>query len=90
MRTWGGRIMVDQPKPAVGQIWREVDPRFTRFVRIESVGSFFRNEEVIGIRNVANDQHVGWISPKGARFTRASGKRFHGKRGGYAFVEEPY
>jgi len=82
--------MVDQPKPVVGQIWREVDPRFTRFVRVESVGSFLRNEEVIGIRNVTNDPHVGWVSHGGARFSRANSKRFNGKRGGYAFVEEPY
>lgn len=81
--------MSDQPKPAVGQIWREVDPRFIRFVRIESVGSFFRNEEVIGMRNVTNDQHGGWVRPKGSRFNRAKIGRFNGKRGGYAFVEEP-
>ena len=68
-------------RPQVGEIWREVDPRFERFLRIEAVG-----QHKIGIRAVVRDGSR-WISSARSRAGDASPARFHGKRGGYEFVE---
>ena len=67
---------------AVGQIWREVDPRFERHVRIESIGAGRRS---VGIRTVV--RHDGrWIEGPRSRASWCDGERFNGKRGNYEFV----
>ena len=66
----------------VGQIWREVDPRFDRFVRIEEVGP-----HQIGLRTMIHDGKR-WIAAPRSRAAVTSPTRFNGKRGGYELVEE--
>lgn len=58
------------PMPAVGQIWKEADPRVTREIEILKIG---QAEAVI--------QTVG-----SKRQTLAKLTRFDGKRGGYSYV----
>lgn len=67
-------------EPAVGQIWKEVDPRVTRFVRVEKVGA----HAGVMVRKVIR-QNGSWIhAPRSVeRWTNAA--RFDGKRGGYEF-----
>lgn len=76
--------------PMVGDIWQEVDPRMTRFVKVTKVwpDSVF----------VMAVQHEGgaWVAvrnPKTNRYAperNAQLKRFNGKRGGYALHERPF
>jgi hypothetical protein len=65
-----------------GQIWREVDPRFTRYVRVESDG------QRIGIRAVvkAGDR---WVDAPRSRLSYADRSRFDGRRGGYELLNQP-
>jgi hypothetical protein len=59
--------------PAIGDIWQEVDPRFTRFVRVVAV-----NTDAVALRRCTEQGLF-----EGFRVTRANLKRFNGKRGGY-------
>jgi hypothetical protein len=68
-----------QDVPQVGDIWQEVDPRRTRYVRIEADGD---NHAFI-TTVVFSDHFSGWLIAKGSRLTRAALGRFDGKRGGY-------
>ena len=66
----------------VGQIWKEVDPRFDRFLRIKAtypVGRFCTVETV-------EKFHGGWRHKHGTRTTNPGLDRFNGKRGGYELV----
>ncbi len=80
---------VQNDKPAtqttvkLHQVWREVDPRFTRFARIIGTGQ----RGAIQIRTVikAGDD---WIFPPHSRPTFCSAKRFNGKRGGYELHQD--
>lgn len=76
--------MTDQPKIKQFQIWKEVDPRFERFVRIESVGVGRRS---IGLRTVILDDGR-WVDGPRSRMTYADPERFRGQRGGYAIWHE--
>jgi hypothetical protein len=67
---------------AVGQVWKEVDPRFTRYVQVEAIHGGHRAN--IAIRTVIEKSGV-WEPKKGARLSYADGTRFDGRRGGYAF-----
>ena len=80
--------MVDQPQVSVGQIWREVDPRCERYIRVESTGSHVRGKHRIGIRTVVKTDNGNWFSMPGSRASFADGSRFNGKRGNYAFHAE--
>jgi hypothetical protein len=67
-------------KPAKGQIWKEVDPRDERYVRIERV-------TLAGfpvIRKVIR-QNGSWIHAPRSFERFAKPERFNGKRGGYEF-----
>ncbi|SAK53400.1 hypothetical protein AWB78_01322 [Caballeronia calidae] len=64
----------------VGQIWREVDRRFSRHVRIEAVGEGFGKALICTI-NPETGQKCG-------PFTQARLSRFNGKSGGYTIVLE--
>lgn len=66
--------------PEVGQIWREVDPRMVRNIRILRVMS--EDAEIETVINVE-----GWKrkSKTGPRLCRLD--RFTGRRGGYKYVE---
>lgn len=74
---------------AVGQIWREVDPRFDRYVQVESVCTMLGNTNIVGIRAVVPNDHGGWDYTLGARYSRANAIRFNGKRGNYELVATP-
>lgn len=59
----------------VGQIWREVDPRFNRHVEVLEI----HDGEIKSVLICAVDP----ITRERARRTWASKGRFNGKRGGY-------
>lgn len=79
----------DAPQPrvaielAAGQIWREVDDRFQRYVRIENVQAGRRG---ISIRTVEKAD-LGWQAAPRSRLSYADHNRFNGKNGGYEFAE---
>jgi len=62
-----------------GQIWKDMDPREERFVRIErvSVGGALLIRKVI-------KQNGSWIHAPRSVERWAIASRFNGKRGGYA------
>jgi hypothetical protein len=62
---------------AVGQKWREVDPRFTRVVEV--VGT-----DHLGFLGIGAVQIQTVYPEKSARRSWARLSRFNGKRGGYA------
>jgi hypothetical protein len=68
--------------PAKGQIWKEVDPRFNRFVRVERVTLGGH----VAIRTVIRDAG-SWISAPRSRELLTKPERFNGKRGGFEFQE---
>jgi hypothetical protein len=74
--------MTKQPKP--DEIWREVDPRTERYVRIIGV-----DPSGVHIRSVWKINGV-WKAKYRSRIAIANPARFNGKSGGYAFVEEAY
>jgi hypothetical protein len=69
-----------------GQIWREVDPRFVRHVRIDTVGY---SRRAIGIRTVI-EVDGRWIDAPRSRLSYADEQRFDGKRGNYALHQDPH
>lgn len=70
--------------PQVGEIWREVDPRFERFARVQSDGIAGRRG--VAIRTVVY-RDGRWIDAPTSRSSYADLSRFNGKRGGYEFHE---
>ena len=60
----------------VGQVWREVDPRFTRHIRVEGFTADGR------VRIVTTDK-TGRMS---VRRSTCRLDRFNGRRGGYELV----
>lgn len=70
------------PEPRIGDIWRDVDPRFTRYVWVRSIGQVAAL--IVKVRQLKDGD---WqIAPR-SRETWAMLKRFNGKRGGYALHE---
>lgn len=69
--------------PKNGDIWREVDPRFERFVRIEAIYSGRRGYQ---IRTVTQTEGK-WSPAPRSRLSYADAERFNGKRSGYEFHE---
>ena len=59
----------------VGQIWREVDPRFNRYVQVIEIAS----GSVKSIKIATIDLATNML----CRSNWASRERFNGKRGGY-------
>ncbi len=68
-----------QPEVKVGQIWKENDPRFERFIRV----TYVRADSITIIRVHADGLHF-----KGAFHTCAMPKRFNGNRGGYVIHQD--
>lgn len=68
-----------------GQIWREVDPRFERYVRIMRVGKFARRSIEIRTVKIVDGQ---WQIAPHSRLTFCDLERFNGKRGGYELYED--
>jgi hypothetical protein len=66
-------------EPAVGQIWKEVDPRKERYVRVERV-----DIETIMVRRVIRP-FGSWTHAARSPERWAKASRFNGKRGGYEF-----
>ena len=69
----------------VGQIWREVDPRFVRFARV--VDFHTAGRRAIQIRTVSK---IGedWVPTPHSRPSWCNRERFNGKRGGYKLYED--
>lgn len=67
----------------VGQIWREVDPRKERYVRVLDVRGGW-----VQISTVEKSGNV-WTRVRGTTKRHAAVDRFNGKRGGYALHEAP-
>lgn len=67
---------------AVGQIWKEVDPRFERSIRIEKISAGTRRS--IQIRTVEK-RDGEWREAPRSRISYCDRNRFNEKRGGYAF-----
>lgn len=68
------------------QIWREVGPRFERFVRVEQVAN--GNRRGILVRTVVRSNGDGpWIRAPRSRASWRDRNRFNGRRGGYQYVE---
>ncbi len=65
------------PEIKPGQIWEEVDPRYTLLRRIE----------VLELVSVTGPKGVRIKSPNG-RVVWASAERFNGKRGGYRLAAD--
>jgi hypothetical protein len=67
----------------VGQIWKEVDPRIDRYLRILSeVG------DVITVETVIKSSDGHWYNPPWAkRQSRCKRSRFNNKRSGYVLHE---
>ena len=66
--------------PKVGQIWKEVDPRFTRYIEILYVDEREQKATIcLASRSGGNS---------GSRQTKAAFKRFNGKRGGYELFKD--
>lgn len=75
--------MSEQPQPKIGDIWREVDPRFTRHVRVFDVQQGRRG---IAVRTCVKTEG-NWRPAPRSRLSWCDRERFNGKRCGYAFVE---
>lgn len=71
------------PVPRRGDIWRAVDPRRVRHIRILS-GPF--GDGTVIVRRVDQRADGTWFVPKRAPSRDAKLERFNGKRNGYAFV----
>lgn len=76
-----GKHHADCPKPRQGDIWKERDPRFDRYVRIESVGTGRRS---VAIRTVLLSDDGKWRDSPRSRLSYADIERFNGKSTGYA------
>lgn len=64
----------------VGQIWKELDPRFDRYVEVLRVDE--KDQRATIVLASRSGGHAG------TRPTKASLKRFNGKRGGYALHKD--
>lgn len=73
---------MNNPEPVIGQIWREVDSRFVRFVRVKAVLSGDRG---IGIQTATENGKGGWMDKPRSRFSWSDRARFNGKHQGYEF-----
>lgn len=86
--------MSDIPKVKAGQIWREVDPRAVRYIRVTRIGGLdnhrVRFESVIQ-RGSGTKPSVSfyWDRKPKTRESEAAIERFNGKRGGYELIGEP-
>lgn len=84
MNTTTTRESGEFPHPqkiAAGQIWREVDKRFSRYVKVLEV----RDGDIKSVLLCTTDSVVGRGE---GRKTWASKTRFNGRRGGYELVRE--
>jgi hypothetical protein len=70
-------------EPRKGQIWREVDPRQNRYVRVLGVNGMGE----VQVETVYNADGK-WFRAHGTRRGWAKLDRFNGRRGGYALQED--
>jgi hypothetical protein len=67
-----------------GQIWKEVDPRKERFVRVADFGFARATVHIETVHNVDGK----WFRAPGARLSLVLKERFNGKRGGYRLFKD--
>lgn len=87
--------MNEQQRIELGSVWQEVDPRFTRVLRVHAV-SFGETHHALGAAPL-KPGHVTLItvSPEtlepqqGSHYTFAKPDRFNGKRSGYRLLVQP-
>ena len=75
----------------VGQIWREVDPRAVRHVRVLKIGEGRRSVLIRTVYRSGDGSRLSpwqWDFTRGSRTSWCDRERFNGKRGGYALFEE--
>jgi len=68
------------PRVMIGQVWKEEDSRFIRFVEIMGIDG--EKVKIKAIRFVRQGEDY----PATNRITTASIKRFNGKHGGYSLT----
>lgn len=67
-------------KPEKGQIWREVDPRFDRYVMVLDVREGRRG---ILVQTTERNDLGQWVPAPRSRKSWCDVERFSGRRGGY-------
>lgn len=68
----------------VGQIWKEVDNRFTRLVRVVRVDDI----GFIDIQTIFSSTDSSITKDNPGKITISNRKRFNGKHGGYKLIPE--
>lgn len=66
-----------------GQIWREVDPRLERYVRVIGITGGIRGVMIETVIKVGD----AWQRKPRCGKTYCNPERFNGKRGGYSLVQ---
>jgi hypothetical protein len=75
------------PVIKAGQIWKEVDPRHERFIRI--LGDYGNDPTYVVIETVCQYSVTkDWYKKPATRTGRAERARFNGKRGGYVLHQD--
>lgn len=81
--------MADKPLPLkVGQIWREMDARGARYVRVLEIHPSAVPAPMVTVETVYNADGK-WFRAHGTRQNAARVDRFNGKPGGYSLFEPP-
>lgn len=71
----------------VGQVWKEVDPRFERFVLVTDVQPGRRG---IQVQTVTFHENEGWVFAPRSRKAWCDKERFNGKRSGYELYDQDF
>lgn len=71
-------------KPEKNQIWREVDPRYDRYIMVLDVKPGRRG---VLVQTSERDNHGQWVPAPRSRKAWCDIERFNGKRGGYEPME---
>lgn len=75
-------------EPLKGDIWREVDPRFNRYIRIHETP--LPDDLRVVFQTVVNaTDTLEWTAGKNSGLQSARRERFNGRRGGYTLYQRP-
>ncbi|MEG0868910.1 MAG: hypothetical protein RSD49_18015 [Hafnia sp.] len=78
-------VLMYLPSMAPGEIWREAEPRYARFVEILGMDAAGERNQIVTRYFTETDGDVPVATPA-AKPTYAKRERFNGKRRGYVFV----